>query len=555
MAGESSRGLLQLLGLLAAVGTMGCARSAGEEGRDRAAAAGAITFADARLESGIDFALNTTVGGEVGIRQTIGHPAALLDANGDGRLDVLLGGPNRVSLYLNRDGRRFEPAREAGFRQDGDWQGVAVGDVDGDGRPDVYLCGFGRAALYLNRGGGRFRDASDGSGLAKIAPDRWLTSAAFADVDRDGRLDLYVAAYVDLGGKTGVCVYPGGIATACAPTEFAPRRGALYRNQGRGRFAEVTKAYGLDGAHGNALGVAFGDVDDDGFPDLYVANDQLPCDLYMNQRGRRFLNRGIPSGTAFGPDGSPQAGMGAEFGDYDEDGREDIVVTTYQREPTSLYRNDGAGLFTNTAFSSHLGAATTEAVGWGVKWADLENDGRLDLAIANGHPLHRIREIDPGTDAPQRFQVFRQREGGLFTEIPSLGPDLPRALSGRALCAGDWDNDGRIDLLIGSLDGPPLLLRNTTANSNHWLRVRLEGPGVTEGTRVTARAGERTWTRWSRTGGSYFSASDPRVHFGLGDAGVVDVLEVRWPDGRKTRLPNVAVDREVKLSAPAVDGE
>jgi hypothetical protein len=480
----------------------------------------------------------------VGIKQTIGHPAALLDADGDGRLDVLLAGPDRVTLFRNRGGWRFAASPEPGFRQKGFWQGVAVGDVDRDGRPDVFLSGFGCAALYLNRGGGRFHDVTAASGVANTRHDNWQTSAAFADVDRDGWLDLYVTSYVALGNKTGVCVYPGGIATACAPTEFAPQRGRLYHNRGGARFTDATAAFGLTEAHGNGLGVAFGDPNGDGYPDLYVANDQLPCDLYVNQAGRRFVNKGVASGTAFGPDGSPQAGMGVDLADYDEDGREDIVVTTYQREPTSLYRNDGGGLFTNAAFASHIGAATTGAVGWGVKWADLDNDSRIDLSIANGHPLHRIREIDPATDAPQRFQVFHNEGGGLFVEIAALGKDLPRAVAGRSLSTGDLDNDGRIDLLIADIEGQPLLLQNTSPAPNHWLRVRLEG-AITEGALVTVRAGARKWSRRSNTGGSYLAASDPRVHFGLGEQAVVDAVEVRWPDGRTIVLRGLPVDREV----------
>jgi hypothetical protein len=524
----------------------GCARSAGEP--TSPAATGTVTFVNARPGSGLDFPLSSTSAAEIGIKQTIGHPAALLDADGDGLLDLLLAGPDRVALFRNLGGWRFQEVTDAGFRQKGYWQGVAVGDVDRDGRPDVYLSGFGAAALYMNRGGGRFRDATAASGLGGIGANRWLTSAAFADVDGDGWLDLYVTAYVELGDRTGVCVYPGGITTACAPTEFAPQRGALYRNLGGGRFADVTKAFGLQDAHGNGLGVAFGDPDDDGDPDLYIANDQRPCDLYWNENGRRFVNRGVASGTAFGPDGSPQAGMGVDVADYDGDGREDIVVTTYQREPTSLYRNDGGGLFTNATFASHLGAATTGAVGWGVKWADLDNDGRLDLAIANGHPLHRIREIDPATDSPQRFQIFRGQDGGRVAELTHLGSDLPRPIAGRALCAGDLDNDGRIDLLIGNIDGQPLLLRNTSPAQNHWLRVRLDGPRVTEGARVTLRSGAHAWTCWSRTGGSYLSAGDPRVHFGLGAIETVDSVAIRWPGGRTTVLRDVGVDQEVRAT-------
>jgi hypothetical protein len=320
------------------------------------------------------------------------------------------------------------------------------------------------------------------------------------------------------------------------------------------RFVDATTAFGLSGAHGNGLGVAFGDPNADGYPDLYLANDQRPCDLFINQRGRRFVEVGTRSGTAFGPDGSPQAGMGVDFGDYDEDGREDIVVTTYQREPTSLYRNDGAGLFTNAAYSSHIGAPTSLAVGWGVKWVDLDNDGLLDLVIANGHPLHRIREIDPTLDAAQPFHLFRNVGGGRFAELASVGEGLPRALSARALCAGDLDNDGRVDLLISVIQGQPLLLRNTTPRRHHWLTIRLTGREVSEGALVTLAAGRRRGSRRSASGGSYLSASDPRVHFGLGEARTVESVTVRWPSGRVTSLKPGAVDREAAVGGTESDG-
>jgi hypothetical protein len=539
----------------------GCGRSSGDQAPPASAPpGGVIRFEQRQPGSGLDFRLSYSAGQEPGIKQTIGHPAALLDADGDGLLDVLLAGPDRVALFRNQGGWRFQRVPETGFRQKGYWQGVAVGDVNHDGRPDVYLSGYGCAALYLNQAGGRtwFRDATTASGLANPSAHRWQTSAAFADVDRDGWLDLYVTCYVELGNKTGVCVYPGGIDTACAPTEFTPQRGTLYRNLGERagdvpRFADVTAAYGLGGAHGDGLGVAFGDPNGDGYPDLYLANDQRPCDLYLNQQGRRFVNAGTRSGTAFGPDGSPQAGMGVDFGDYDNDGREDLVVTTYLREPTSLYHNDGGGLFTNAAFSSYLGAATTSTVGWGVKWADFDNDGLLDLAIANGHPLHRIREIDPSTDSPQRMQLFRNQGNGTFAELPSPGIGLGKAIAGRALCAGDLDNDGKIDLLVSDIEGQPLLLRNVSPERHHWVTLRLDGGRVIEGASITLRAGAQRWVRRSTTGGSYLSASDPRVHVGLGEIRALDSLEVRWPAGGTTALRNVPVDREVAVKGREPD--
>jgi hypothetical protein len=509
-----------------------------------------IAFEDRRPQSWIEFPMRLDTRQTPGIKETTGHPAALLDADGDGRLDVLLAAPDRVALFRNLGGWRFQSVASAGFRQDGYWQGVAVGDVDNDGRPDLFLSGFGCSALYLNESGCRFRDATAASGLGDAPANRWQTSAAFADVDRDGRLDLYVTCYVELGGRSGVCTYPGGVATACAPVDFAPQRGTLYRNIGAARFVDATHAFGLDAAHGNGLGVAFGDIDDDGFPDLYLANDMLPCDLFVNEKGRRFVNRGVETGTAFQADGSTQAGMGVDFGDYDRDGRIDLVVTNYLREPRSLYHNEGEGGFTNQSQSSRLGPATLAAVGWGVKWADFDNDGLLDLVIANGHPLHRINEMDHSTTARQRLQFFHNTGGGRFEELQSVGSGLDRAIAGRALCSGDIDNDGKIDLLISDIEGQPFLLRNTSRSSSHWLTVTLVSKTVIEGARVTARAGARTWIGQSSTGGSYLSASDGRVYFGLGELGEIDEVQVRWPDGGTTRRKVGRTDRELVIEAP-----
>jgi hypothetical protein len=528
-----------------------------------------IAFQNVQPQSGIDFKLGHDLRQPLGIRATNGHPVALLDADGDGLLDVLLAGPDRVELFRNMRGWRFEPVPEAGFRQNGYWQGVAVGDVDNDGRPDLYLSGFGCAARYLNQGGGRFRDAGraseeraehrrkalvDGgpgrganSGLVDHLSGQWLTSAAFSDWDRDGRLDLYVGAYVALGDQRGVCEPAPGVKTACGPLSFPAQRGHLYRNMGGGRFQDVTLARGLAGAHGRTLGVAFADVNDDGWPDLYLANDKMAGDLFLNESGRRFVSRGTEAGVAYGPDGYAQGGMGVDFGDYDGDGRPDLVVTTFQREPTSLYHDDGNARFTNVAYRSGIGPPTMNQVGYGVKWVDLDNDGRLDLAMANGHPLHRIHEIDPSTAYRQPFQLFHNEGGGIFTELTSLGDGLPSPIVGRALCAGDLDNDGKIDLLISDIEGQPLLLRNVSPTHHHWLSVDLKSRKPFEGTRITARKGSRQWVRWCSRGGSYLSASDARVHFGLGDVDALDELEVRWPWGQTTRVKGVRADQQIEV--------
>lgn len=504
-----------------------------------------IVLTDMRENSGISFSLKFPASGPIGIKETTGHGAAFLDGDGDGWLDVLLTGPNRVALFRNLGGWKFKLVENAGFRQEGYWQGIAVGDVNGDDRPDVFLSGLGCCGLFINRGENGFEDVTAAAGIDQVAQNLWQTSAAFADIDRDEDLDLYVTCYVDLAGKSGCCTYPGGVVTACNPLRFSPQRGILYRNLGDGRFQVATAELQFDAAHGNGLGVVAWDPNNDGYPDIYLANDQLPCDLFVNDQGQSFRERGAVSGTAFQLNGATQSGMGVDAGDYDNDGREDLVVSNYLHEPTSLYHNDGNLIFSNATQTSRLGPATTSTVGWGIKWVDLDNDGWLDLVIANGHPLHRIKDLDGSTESQQKFLVFRNRDGRSFVEITALGDGLPATIAGRALCVGDLNNDGKVDLLISNIEGEPLLLQNDTPEQNHWLSVRLaDGPTI-ESTLVIARAGSREWIRRCSTGGSYLSASDSRVYFGLGEISALDELEVRWPSGRVTVLKDIKADQQL----------
>jgi enediyne biosynthesis protein E4 len=536
--------------------------------RSSAAPAGAGgLFVDEYPRSGISFVLGHGGRTPLNIRETLGHGAAMLDADGDGRLDLLFLGPDRVALYRNRGDWRFaDVTAGSGLAQPGYWQGVATGDVDGDGRVDLYLCGYGVQALYRNLGGGRFADVTAASGLAASGGGvevPWNTSAAFADVDGDGWLDLYVGRYVRFGpGTPQLCdTDQPRVRSVCPPKVYEPQRGVLFHNQGGKRFRDETQARGLATAHGNALGVAFGDEDGDGWPDLAVANDELPGDLFQNRGGGRFANVGAASGTAYDADGRVHAGMGVDWGDMDNDGRLDLAVTTFWGEADCLYRNDGSGLFHDVAGETELARVGRPYVGFGVKFFDQDNDGDQDLVIANGHVADNADRLRRGDRYAQPTLLFRN-DGGRFHDITAAaGPAFTRPIVGRAVCAGDLDDDGRVDLVITNLEGPPLLLRNRSEPRGHWLEVSLAGAPPNRqaiGARVTVRAGQRVQVREVTTAGSYLSAGDVRLHFGLGARGdatsaAVDEITVRWPSRRGaaahvTRRRHVAADRRITLS-------
>ena len=317
----------------------------------------------------------------------------------------------------------------------------------------------------------------------------------------------------------------GGVQAACPPTYYDPERGHLYHNLGNGRFADVTRQAELDSAHGKTLGVAAADFDGDGKTDLYLANDGMPGDLFHN-RGGRFVNVGSESGTAFNYQSSEQAGMGVDWGDYDNDGRPDLVVSTFQYEPTSLYHNQGHGTFIEEAFPAGIGDATLNRLGFGIKFFDADNDRDLDLIQANGHVQDNADRLFPGVTYRQSTLLFENLGDHRFRDISaSAGAALARPIVGRGLAVGDYDNDGSADVIIANLEGAPLLLHNETAHPGHFLTIRLVGrtsPRDGTGARVTLRAGGRLQVREAGTGGSYLSTSDSRVHFGLGAAAFAD---------------------------------
>lgn len=492
------------------------------------------------------------------IRQTAGAGVALFDFDDDGGLDVFLVGREefnpggRGALFRNRGDGTFENRTEgSGLDVPGLWHGCAVGDYDNDGRSDLLLTGFGDCRLFRNLGHGRFRDVTLASGLEVPSKVAWATSAAFGDVNRDGLADLYIGRYVRFTSRDlQLCNYRG-VAAACGPKSYDPQYGSLYLNRGGGKFEDVTRSWGLEHQEGKTLGVTFGDANGDRFPDLYLANDEVPGNLYLNLQGKRFREAGAASGTAGSATGEVQGGMGVDWGDYSGDGLQDLFVATFQFEDHSLYRNLGSGLFEHVSRASGLGESTRAFVGFGARLADFDRDGRLDVMTANGHIQDNVREVDASASYAQRLQFFRNLDGSRFAEVgPEAGKVFERPIVGRGLAVGDVDNDGDPDAVVTDLEGPPVLLINRSGGGAHWISVRLVGRKSNRmglGAVVRARTGDLTQVRESRTCGSYLSSQDPRLLFGLGRATRVD-LEVQWPSGRMSKLRGVAVDQQVTVT-------
>ena len=485
------------------------------------------------------------------ILQTIGNGCALLDYDNSGHLSVLLIGADRLALFKG-DGRGHfaDVSRQAGLdRLRGHFLGCAVGDYDNDGYEDVYVSGYRTGLLLHNEraagGGRRFTDVTARSGL-KSQP--WGTSAAFAETTPgSGRLDLYVGDYIKFDPKTSRRLCPKDAQqVACSPTEYGAEHGAFYRNEGGGRFRDATREWDLQGGAGKTLGVAFADFDGSGRPSLYLADDEEPGDLFQN-RGETFRSRGGASGTAYDGRFRMHAGMGTDWGDYDNDGRLDLFAAAFQGEPKSAFHNEGGGLFQDRSAGLLLASATAPYVAFGAKWLDYDNDGWLDLMIANGHVYDNIALLDKTTTYRQPTQLFRNDKGRLLVDMSGrAGPDLPRPLVGRGLAVGDFDNDGRVDALVVDSEGTPLLLRNECRPVGYWLSLTLVGTKSNRdgiGALVTATAGGLTQTRLCHTDGSYLSASDVRVHLGLGKAGYAETVSIRWPSGRMDVLRHVKADR------------
>ncbi|HLI47892.1 MAG TPA: CRTAC1 family protein [Chthonomonas sp.] len=514
-------------------------------------------FEDRALSSGINFQLGHGGRSPLTILETMGTGCAIFDYDGDGYADILLIGQTgtqtaHCSLFHNNGNGTFtDVTRGSGLEQPGLYMGCAVGDFDNDGRPDVLLTGYGVLRLFRNLGQGRFEDVSKDVGLYSPSPTSWHSSAIFADFDRDGYLDLYVARYVVFNSHTiQLCNY-GQYKSSCGPIFYDPQIGSLYRNIKGQRFEEITQEAGLTAAHGKTLGVAVADVNGDGWPDIYLANDEMPGDLFINNKGKAFHNEGLLRGVALNGAGQMQGGMGVDFGDYDNDGLLDLFVATFENEPDVLYQASKSGIFMDMSIPLGIATITRPLVGFGCKFLDIDNDGWLDLAIANGHIHDNEDLVDTQEHYRQPMLLFHNQNGQLFADITAKGGmGFTTPMVGRGLAIGDLNNDGRMDIVTVDLEGKARLLINQFPNPGNWIRITLEGRQSNRmgiGARVTVYAEGKRWVKECTTGGSYLSASDVRLHFGLGTAKSVEKIEVHWPSGKQSIVTPLRINRDITI--------
>lgn len=522
-------------------------------------------FVDVTRAAGIDFHITCGSKEKLYILETQCGGAAAFDFDNDGWMDILLVDGSTIEdykagkchpprLYRNQhDGNFLDVSAKAGLNFCGWGYGVAIGDVDNDGWEDVYISGFHGSALYRNNHDGTFTDVTAKAGVANV--DRWGTSASFGDYDNDGKLDLYVANYVELDinnlpkfGEGAFCQYRG-IPVNCGPRGLKGARDRLYHNNGDGTFADVTEKLGIDPEGYYGLGVLWLDYDKDGCLDLYVANDSSPSLLYRNTCKGGFTEAGAQAGVAYSSDGREQAGMGIDAADYDRDGWLDLVKINFSDDANNLYRNDRNGEFTDVAGAAGIGAISIPYLGFGVKFFDFDNDGWPDLFIANGHVDPQVEGQSFGVGYAERPFLFHNMKNGRFEEIgEKSGVALRQKYVGRALLTADFWNRGQEDVLMTNLDGSPVLLRNQSPHSGHWLTMKTIGSKSNRGgfgAKVEMVAEGSTRYAEVRAGSSFESSCDPRLHFGVGAATRIESIVIRWPSGRVDKLGPEAADQEI----------
>ncbi|RKU34809.1 hypothetical protein C6495_06710 [Candidatus Poribacteria bacterium] len=522
----------------------------------------AVTFVEVAEVSGIHFQHTDGESGKRLFNEQYGSGGGFFDYDNDGYLDIYLINARRQTaeangelptnaLYRNNGNGTFtDVTSSAGVGDTGYGVGATTGDYDNDGDIDIYVTNFGTNVFYRNNGDATFTDIAQ---AANVADTKWGTSCAFAELDNDGFLELYITNYADYSPLTDKPCERQGISVYCGPRSYPPQTDSLYHNNGDGTFTEQHGFANVSAAHG--LGVAIGDIDNDGDADIYVANDQGFNHLFQNRGDGTFEEIGLLAGVSCSDTGKEEAGMGAALADYDNDGRLDATVSNFQNETNTLYHNEGDNFFIDATIPAGIAEHTHRYLGWGIGFLDYDNDGYKDIFVANGHTMDNIAEVDRSTTAPQQNLLFRNLGNGRFADVTGqMGTGLALRKISRATAFGDYDNDGDIDILVTNWNQTADLLRNEGGNRNNWLQIQAVGTQSNRsaiGARIKVVAGELTQYAEVQSSGSYLAFSDLRVHFGLKDAETVELIEIRWPSGQ--------VDTAVHLRANqrfiAVEGE
>ena len=513
-------------------------------------------FIDVTEPAGLTFAHTDGRSGLRLFNEFLGSGGGFFDYDGDGDLDIYLvngaiqtgNAQNKTLhnvLYRNNGNSTFtDVTEEVGVGSTAYGTGATVGDYDNDGDLDLYITNFGTDQLYQNNGDGTFTDVTT---HAKVGNPNWGTSCAFADVDNDGHLDLYVANYAAYTPENDRRCEERGVHVYCGPHAYPAVHDTFYKNNGDGTFTDASTLYrpsGLTPQHG--LGVTFGDYDADGNIDLYVANDQDPNFLFQNSGDGNFLEVALISGVCYNDMGKEEAGMGTDFGDYDNDGKLDLTVSNYQTETNTVYRNHDSSFFTDNTITAGIAEVTHGYLGWGIKFFDYDNDGHQDIFVANGHLMDNITVLEKHVTYPQRNLLFRNLGDGTFANVTSETDGLALKKVSRGTAIGDYDNDGDLDILVTNCNQRPDLLQNAVGNQNNWIQVQVVGQKSNRsgiGARIKVVTGTHVQYREVQSGGSYLSFHDLRAHFGVGKAEQIDLIEIRWTNGHIDTGTHLPVNR------------